>query len=614
MAKELPPTSVGFKKIQLFDKYITEGASIGDVNADGKPDVVAGPLWWQGPDLKQSFAYAPVKIYPTTGPGLSGYSNNFFTFPDKITKDKWTDILKVGLPAQPAHLAINPGEKPFPHDNAQHSCTHCKAQDHICNESPQYVNVLGKGKQLLAYSRNHITLSEPDSDPTKPWKVYNVSHKDGGLQMYTHGLGAGDINGDNLPDILEKRGWWQQPKNWDRKTPWKFHPYPFAPKQGGAQMFSYDIDGDGDSDVVTALNAHSWGLAWYEQIKENGKITFKKHTVMTDKPTGNPYGVCFSQPHAMACTDIDGDGIKDIVTGKCYFAHNGRDPGAHQPAVLYWFRTVRSKNGTELVPYQIDDNSGVGRQITTGDINGDGKIDIVVGNKKGVFAFIQTKIDPKSVRKKKLQPKALFLEGEALEISKRSGNLRPQPMHTYGAGKWSNNSHLWWTGSKPNDQIELSFHVPATGSYRIGVGMTKARDYGMVEFYLDGKKISGNIDLYNDGVIHTGTIPLGGKHTIKSGNHRLGVKITGANPKAIKSYMFALDYLIIHPGDKAELQKHRPKPVAKVKKKFTEGMGNTLEAKAQTMQQQLAGFTVPEGFVIENVSHEGLGTIKPISL
>jgi len=402
-AKELPLTTVGFKKIQLLDKYITEGASIGDINADGKPDVVAGQLWWQGPDFKKSFSYAPVKFYPIKGPGLTAYSNNFFTFPDLLTKDKWTDILKVGIPSKPAHLAVNPGEKPFPSNNSKETCTHCKAQDHICNESPQYLNVLGKGNQLLAYSRNHITLAEPDTDPTKPWKVYNISPKDGALQMYTHGLGAGDINGDKIPDILEKRGWWQQPKDWDRKTPWKFYPYPFAPKQGGAQMFAYDIDGDGDNDVVTALNAHSWGLAWYEQVKEGDKITIKKHTVMTDKPEGNPYGVCFSQPHAMSCIDIDGDGIKDIVTGKCFYAHNGRDPGAEQPAVLYWFRTVRSKEGAELIPYQIDDNSGVGRQISTGDINGDGKMDIVVGNKKGVFAFIQNTVDPQKASKKTLK-------------------------------------------------------------------------------------------------------------------------------------------------------------------------------------------------------------------
>lgn len=389
-AQTPPPTDVSFRKVVLMDEYISEGASIGDVNGDGKPDIICGPLWWQGPDFSHSHAYAPVKTYPIKGPGLKGYASNFFTFPGLVTDDRWIDIIKVGLPGENSQLAVNPGAKPLPPTNQNQSCQHNQGQQNICNESPQYVNVYGKGQQLLAYSQNHITLAIPSSDPEQKWKVLKISPKNNRFQMYSHGLGAGDINGDNLPDILEKQGWWQQPANWDQQTPWTFHPYPFAPQQGGAQMFAYDMDGDGDNDVVTALNAHRYGLSWYEQINKKGQITFTAHQVMTDQPAGNPYGVCFSQPHAMACADIDGDGIKDIITGKCFYAHCGKDPGAEDPAVLYWFRTNRQKNGqVELTPYLIDNNSGVGRQITTGDLNGDGKIDIVVGNKKGVFAFLQ---------------------------------------------------------------------------------------------------------------------------------------------------------------------------------------------------------------------------------
>ncbi|MBK1831308.1 VCBS repeat-containing protein [Verrucomicrobiaceae bacterium R5-34] len=382
---------VSFKKLTLSEEYLSEGASVGDLDADGHLDVIAGPKWWRGPDFKTSFSYAPVKVYPITGKGLSAYSRYFFTFPIEVTDDKWPDVLKVSLPAKPAELAINPGEKPHEPDNTQHSCEHCLAQKNICNESPQLLKVLpGDAKQLLAFSQNHITLAEPTTDPKAPWKVFKVSGKNKRFKVYSHGLGAADVNGDQLPDILEKAGWWQQPKNWDKKSAWKFHPYDFAPGKGGSQMFGYDIDGDGDTDVVTALDAHGYGLAWYEQIKSaDGNITFKQHLIMPEKASNNPKILSFSQPHAMACADIDGDGIKDIVTGKCYFAHNGKDPGAKDPAVLYWFRTTRGKKGTTFTPHRIDDNSGVGRQISTADLNADGKEDIVISNKKGTYVFLQ---------------------------------------------------------------------------------------------------------------------------------------------------------------------------------------------------------------------------------
>jgi hypothetical protein len=90
--------------------------------------------------------------------------------------------------------------------------------------------------------------------------------------------------------------------------------------------------------------------------------------------------------------DIDGDGIKDLVTGKRFWAHgkNGPDPDSNGQSLLYWFKLTRPSKGTaEYIPYKIDDDSGVGTQVMTGRINGDKRPDIVVGNKKGVFIFLQ---------------------------------------------------------------------------------------------------------------------------------------------------------------------------------------------------------------------------------
>ncbi|MGA2751551.1 MAG: FG-GAP repeat protein [Verrucomicrobiota bacterium] len=42
-AGEKVPT---FRKIQLTDKFWSEGASYGDFNRDGKMDIVSGPFWY----------------------------------------------------------------------------------------------------------------------------------------------------------------------------------------------------------------------------------------------------------------------------------------------------------------------------------------------------------------------------------------------------------------------------------------------------------------------------------------------------------------------------------------------------------------------------------------
>ena len=374
LAAEPAPT---FKKLQLTGEFFSEGAAFGDINRDGKNDIVSGPFWYEGPDFKNKHRYGPGDAVDP-----HKYSTYFLSWVQDIDKDGWPDIFVAGFPGADASWFRNPA-------SPDGTWTRHVVLDKVDNESPNFIDITGDGEpDLLCMSGGYLGYAARPSDPTKPWDFHRVS-PELKFAQFTHGLGYGDINGDGKIDLLERTGWWEQPDSLDKPEPWKHHATDFGP--GGAQMYAFDVNGDGLNDVITSLQAHGYGLAWFEQIRDAGNISFKKHLIMGEKETDNPYGVKFTQPHAVAIADIDGDGLLDIVTGKRWWAHgpnNDAEPGA--PAVLYWFGLTRPEGKESLfVPHKIDDNSGVGTQCTVGDVNADHKPDVVIGNKKGTFLFLQ---------------------------------------------------------------------------------------------------------------------------------------------------------------------------------------------------------------------------------
>lgn len=363
-ASAAEPVAITFQKKVLDTVFRSEGVAVGDFNKDGKNDVAAGSLYYAAPD----WAPTPILAKPDAF-DPHNYSNTFTNFTEDLSGDGWDDLIVVDWPGKQTWWYENPQKAAGPWKRYEITPV-------TNNESPLYTDLLGTGKRELicGLDGNKMGFVARGDDNKAVWKAHPIAEKNQpDVQRYYHGLGVGDLNKDGRNDVLTPDGWFEAPE--DRNTVWKFHPVKFFEACG--HMYVYDFDGDGDNDVLSS-SAHKIGIWWSEQTPDG----WKRHEIDSS----------FSQTHSMCLADINGDGLMDFVTGKRWWAHGPKgDPGSDQPAVLYWFELRRENGKAAWTPHLIDNQSGVGVQFETVDVNGDKLLDVVVSNKRGVFYFEQAR-------------------------------------------------------------------------------------------------------------------------------------------------------------------------------------------------------------------------------
>jgi hypothetical protein len=191
---------------------------------------------------------------------------------------------------------------------------------------------------------------------TEPFKEYNVG------AIHSHDSEIADINGDGKMDAIANSDdtglfWYEIPDDPTKK--WTEHQIISAKEHeihGGVSPNAVgDLDGDGDSDIVT-------GQAWYENVDGKG-MKWKQHKNI-DFGEKHKYGIALKT----WVVDMDGDGDNDFVQAEAdnpdsrvaWFENDGKG---------HWTRHIIKRKGDKQ-----DFHS-----LAVADFDNDGDLDVFSG-------------------------------------------------------------------------------------------------------------------------------------------------------------------------------------------------------------------------------------------
>lgn len=346
-------TSVKFQK-QVIAFESSESVAVFDVDNDGALDLVSGSYWYKGPEFHDRFLIGQVKRYVE-------WYEDFSTIPLDVNEDGKMDFVTGGWFEGTLVWKENPG-------NGNEWATHEIAKTGNIETSRGF-DIDGDGVLEIVPNTPRKELAYYKKTEAGQFEKFHVADTHG------HGLGFGDINGDGRVDLVISEGWMEAPA--DLKTGKWVHHEDFNLGDASIPMIVADVNGDGMNDLIVG-QAHGFGLFWMEQKKDGDKISFAKHEI-------DPFQ---SQYHTMEWVDIDNDGQNELVTGKRYRAHNGKDPGGKDYAGLYYFKWNGESFTKNIISYgPLGEGKGTGLYFSIADLNKDGWKDIVVAGKDGLVVF-----------------------------------------------------------------------------------------------------------------------------------------------------------------------------------------------------------------------------------
>ncbi|MDZ4684983.1 MAG: FG-GAP-like repeat-containing protein [Planctomycetaceae bacterium] len=336
-------------------EHTNSAAAAIDVDRDGRLDIVSGGWWYRAPDWKRTFV-RDVEV-------IRGRFDDYSNLPLDVNGDGRLDYISANYRSSRIYWIEQPADPAAP-------WTTRLVAEPGRTETARLVDLNGDGRLDLL----------PNGTDFSAW--WEIVPKNGGAEwvrhelpkeLTGHGVGWGDVNGDGRGDLVCPKGWAEAPM--DRVGgEWKWHPEFRLHRDGSVPMLVFDVDADGDADLVWS-RAHHTGLFWLEQGRHGEKRTWTQHVIDT----------AWSQPHTLELADLDGDGRPEVVTGKRYMAHDGKDVGEWDPLVIcaYSFLPTSKTWRRQVLVSGTDAGWDLDPKIV--DLDADGDLDLVCPGRSGLY-------------------------------------------------------------------------------------------------------------------------------------------------------------------------------------------------------------------------------------
>ncbi len=348
------------KKLIALERF--ESAGIFDVDGDGLPEIVSGEYWYKKPDISTRHILGTIR-------SEGEYYDDFCTVPIDVNGDGRMDFITGGWWGDNIRWRENPGipDSEWPeHIIARTSNVESVKAWDVDGDGQLEIVPNIPGGSLVVYK---LVLDE-HGHGTGEFTAHTIYDQPQG-----HGLGFGDINGNRRGDFILANGWLEAPIN-SFHDQWIFHPE-FNFGSASVPILAVDVNGDGLTDLIVG-QAHGYGLDWWEQQQQDGERKWIRHPI-------DPFN---SQFHDMQWVDLDGDGACELVTGKRYRAHCGKDPGDFDDVGIYYYKWNGESFTKQIVDYgHPGEGKGCGIHFAVADICGNGRLDIVAPGKDGLYLY-----------------------------------------------------------------------------------------------------------------------------------------------------------------------------------------------------------------------------------